>query len=370
MNYSTYNSEGEYSGYEYARFNKRTATRTFSRLFLAISVYLLVSYAVIFASEIAILLIFGAEKSAQIFSSTYYVFGLQVVAMYLIAFPVFLLMTKGLPRPGELSYDLIPLSYGKRIVCGRRMGYDDGMSLGEFVALFFVSTSIMIFGAQISNAFTEYLSRLLGHTVENTTSDLISNTPLWLVVLVAVIIGPIVEELIFRKTFIDILGVYGTRLAIIVSSVAFGIFHGNFSQLLYASLLGLVLGYIYTKTHKVRYSILMHIIINFFGTIPTMLMSDSLDRLMSLADAELTEAEALNYFGDIMNVFGLFILQYGFAVAGLIIFVYCTAKRLYSVPDECEIRIPGRSFLRTTFLNFGVILFLILSLGQFLLSVL
>ena len=48
----------------------------------------------------------------------------------------------------------------------------------------------------------------------------------------------------FRKLIIDRMSIYGDKLAIIVSSIAFGLFHGNFYQIFYATLIGFILGYV------------------------------------------------------------------------------------------------------------------------------
>ncbi len=273
-------------------------------------------------------------------------------------------MTKDLDRTGEHSFDMKIDRDGHIIYTPGMENEKSRLSLGEFMLLFFVSSAVMTFGAVISNLFTEYLSGILGHTVENSTAELISESPLWLIILVAVIIGPTVEELIFRKVFIDIVGVYGTRLAIITSAIAFGIFHGNFSQVLYAALLGLILGYMYTKTHKIGYSILMHMLVNFFGTVPSLLASDSFDRIANTSE-QLSESELMALIPDLFNVYGIVFMQYGFAIAGVVIFIYCTSKRLYKVPDECEVAIPTTSVMGTVCFNVGCAMFLLFSAFQF-----
>ncbi len=368
MDYSPYGNNNYYANsIGLSESDKKETSKTFSRLFLSLSVYIIISYLVVYIAQFATILILGTKKASELFSNSYYIFGLQVLSMYIISFPLFVLMTKGLKRSGRYSVGVD--AYGNRCFVTEDEKEGGEITLGEFVALFFVCSAVMTFGALISNFFTEMLSKIVGHPIENATSELISDSPLWLIILIAVIIGPVIEELIFRKVLIDVLGVYGARLAIAVSSVAFGIFHGNFSQALYATLLGFILGYMYTKTHKIIYSILMHILINFFGTVPTLLLSDSIDRLTELGESAVSESEALNYFGDIMNVYGLVIMQYGFAIAGVFVFVYCTKHRLYSIPARSDIEIPLYRTPKVWILNLGVILFLIVSAGQFILSI-
>ena len=63
-----------------------------------------------------------------------------------------------------------------------------------------------------------------------------------------VIVGPIFEEWLFRKQLIDHTRKYGEKTAILLSGLAFGLFHMNLFQFFYAFLLGLMFGYVYTRT--------------------------------------------------------------------------------------------------------------------------
>ena len=69
----------------------------------------------------------------------------------------------------------------------------------------------------------------------------------------------------FRKQLIDHTRKYGEKTAILLSGLAFGLFHMNLFQFFYAFLLGVMFGYIYMRTSKLRYSTAMHMIINFNG---------------------------------------------------------------------------------------------------------
>jgi uncharacterized membrane protein len=52
-----------------------------------------------------------------------------------------------------------------------------------------------------------------------------------------------------------------------MSALLFGLFHGSLNQLCYAFLLGLVFGYVYIRTGKLRYTIMLHIGINSLSTV-------------------------------------------------------------------------------------------------------
>ena len=328
----------------------RDARRAFSRPHLAAGLYILIASATMILTEILLIIALGYERAFELLGSTYFIWIMQVVCMYVISFPVFLLLVRKLPR---------------------REREKKKMGLEEFVVTFLVCMGVMVVLNIVSTYFVEFLSAVLGYSIENDTSDLIMSTPIWVVILVAVIIGPIIEELMFRKVFIDVLGVYGDRIAIVFSAVAFGIFHGNFSQVLYATGIGLIFGYVYTKTSNILHTILLHIAINFMGSVPALLVNESADRLMNMdPEAELDFGASLTYTVDTMLVSGVAILQYAMAIAGIVLLVYLTASKAYKIPNSCDIVIPKERILTTSVCNFGVIFFLIFSLIQFTLSIL
>ena len=107
----------------------------------------------------------------------------------------------------------------------------------------------------------------------NQVEEMIMDMSLWAVILSAVILAPIMEELIFRKLVLDRLAGYGPAVAMSVSALVFGLAHGNFYQFFYAFLLGLIFAYIYLRTGKVRYSMMLHMMVNFCGSvIPILIM--------------------------------------------------------------------------------------------------
>ncbi len=81
------------------------------------------------------------------------------------------------------------------------------------------------------------------------------------------IVAPIFEELIFRKIFIDSTSKYGFAASVLLSALAFGIFHGNFVQFFYATGLGILFGYIYAATGKLRYTIFLHMGYNLYAAL-------------------------------------------------------------------------------------------------------
>lgn len=325
------------------------ARRTVSRLGTGLFVYGVLSAGIVMLAETVLALALGEDKYSSLAASPYYVWGLQVLGMYVVALPVLYLMLRRVPRSECRG---------------------NGISLGEMATLFLISEAVMTVGALISSYITSIFSFLLGHDIVDRTSELVLGSPAWIVILVAVVIGPIAEELIFRHGLIPALKPYGDRYAIIVSAVAFGIFHGNFSQMIYATALGLILGYVYVRSGSVWYGVVLHVLMNFFGTVPTLLASDSLDRLTGITEGELTGVDAITYMMDSIKVMDIALLQYGLAFGGIVALVNVIKRKSARIPCDVEIPLRKDRLTKATLVNVGAILFIALCVGEVILSLL
>lgn len=82
--------------------------------------------------------------------------------------------------------------------------------------------------------------------------------------LIATVIVPaLVEEFAFRGIVLGSLRKFGDGFAVIVSSVMFGVMHGNFEQIPFAFLVGLALGFVAIKTGSIWPAIIIHAFNNF-----------------------------------------------------------------------------------------------------------
>lgn len=96
-----------------------------------------------------------------------------------------------------------------------------------------------------------------------------------LMICYAVILGPICEELIFRGVTMSLAKqALPFWLANFMQAVLFGLFHMNWIQGIYAFVLGLVLGFLCEKGGSIYYSLLFHILFNFWGTILSQLLGN------------------------------------------------------------------------------------------------
>ena len=87
-------------------------------------------------------------------------------------------------------------------------------------------------------------------------------------VLTAVILAPVLEEIIFRGLIFNKLNSkLSTTAAIIISALIFGIYHMNIVQGLNAFVLGIVFAYIYSKTYNLWICIIAHFVNNLLSLI-------------------------------------------------------------------------------------------------------
>lgn len=116
------------------------------------------------------------------------------------------------------------------------------------------------------------------------------------------IIGPVLEEIIFRGFILRSMQKYGNLTAIIVSSILFSMFHLNLVQFVNPVLMGIVLAFIAIKSNSIIPSIIAHI---FNNTITFLLAGLSLLNMPMLENSILT----VYSIGGVI-VFALFIVKY------------------------------------------------------------
>ena len=323
------------------------AVRSYSRFGVAVTLYLIVAnlLAAFMSSKPFFDLLhslFGLEAAHNFFESPYFFWVIQVVCMYIIGYPVFRTVLIGIPTKPEKK---------------------SSMSLAELTVAFLICMAGVQVGAYIGNIVTAVISIFTGYIPEDTTSLIISGSPLWIVIAVVVIIGPIVEELIFRRVFIDKLSRFGERLAIVVSAFAFGLFHGNLNQFFFATIIGFVLGYIYTKTRRVRYTCILHMLINFVGTVPVLMLGDAMARLdeLIMIERELTTEEAFAFMNAGLSVIGYLLLQWALAIIGIVMFIIVLTKKKVTLSPRNKFALRPIDVPRVAFFNFGSLIFIAFS---------
>lgn len=100
------------------------------------------------------------------------------------------------------------------------------------------------------------------------------------------VLVPIAEEMVFRgailRTLLNLCGHRWRWGAIVLSALLFGVVHGNMAQMLNASLMGCLLGWLYYRSGSIAPGIVFHIVNNSVAVLLVRMMPGSAD--MQLID--------------------------------------------------------------------------------------
>ncbi len=86
------------------------------------------------------------------------------------------------------------------------------------------------------------------------------------------VVPAIVEEFAFRGIILGAMKPYGSAVAILASSLLFGLMHGNFVQIPFAAMLGCALGYLTVVTGSIIPACIVHALNNLIGAVQMVIM--------------------------------------------------------------------------------------------------
>lgn len=147
--------------------------------------------------------------------------------------------------------------------------------IGIFSCIGFNNVVMMI--AELAQDFIDYIIDLLDLDFNydifgafNETSEMIYSGGLVMQIISTCIGAPLAEELLFRGLIYRRLRKIMTITpAMLISSLIFGIIHGNIIQAIYAFLIGMICAYIYEKFKNIWAPIILHATANTFAVIST-----------------------------------------------------------------------------------------------------
>lgn len=205
-----------------------------------------------------------------------------------------------------------------------------------------ITFTLMWIGNITGTIITNLLSFTIQNDIANPIQNLINSTDLWLNLILISLIGPIFEEIIFRKILIDRTIKYGPLASILVSAIIFGLIHGNLNQFCYTVLVGGFFAYVYIKTGQIKYSIGLHIILNMLGSVLSMIVNNS---AVNLSNAFNTTDLAILVFYFILILIALFV-----GIYTLVEYIQKKRKQKNSI----DLKI-----IKPVFLNAGMICFIV-----------
>lgn len=270
------------------------------------------------------------------------------IPLYLVGIPVGLLILKRVPAQIPQRHTL-PLS--------------------RFFMYFAVCQFMMYAGNLVGMGVSRLVEGVFGIAPVNPLNSLFENSSVWVRLLFAGILAPLVEEFLFRKQLIDRMRPYGERTAVLLSALMFGLFHGNLSQLFYAFSVGLVLGYLYLRSGKLRYTVVLHMIANILGGVigPLLLEKLNAGNFSEMTLEELASLEESISLGSAGWFVGYAFLVFGIAVAGLVILCLKHNKVVF-LPAEKQL--AKKQSLSVTLGNPGMLLLFLFAVGMIVRSVL
>lgn len=218
------------------------------------------------------------------------------------------------------------------------------LTIKKFIVYIAISLTLMWIGNLIGLTITEILGNLIQSEITNPIVETIDSSSIYTNLLLMVIMAPIFEEIIFRKLLIDRTIKYGKGVSILLSALIFGLFHGNLNQFFYAFLIGGFFAYVYIKTGKIIYTILLHLTVNFFGSIISVIVGNSLNNMNTMANLPIADA------GILIIYFLVYVLIVIVGVIGLL----KNYKKISLLKDN----LIKKPYI-TSFINVGMICFYI-----------
>ncbi len=321
--------------------------KSYSRAELNHAIYSLIALVLTIIASIVIQMVRGDEQMSIVMQAM-----ISFVIMYGVSFPVFLLLSKRLPATPPENHSL---------------------SFGKILLLFFVSIGMMIVGNFIGILLNAVMLSLFHISTQDTTlQELVFSSQGILISLVAVLCAPIIEEILYRKILIDRTRRFGEKTAIILSGVMFGLFHGNFTQFFYAMFLGMLFACVYMRTGKIIYTIILHMMVNFWGSFMPLLTlrgidSSLMDSLMNGDTAQLIQLIPQHISELIPFLFCNVFLTYAMGIVGIVLLFAYFLKRMRIEPASEPV--PKGKRFSVAYINLGFLCFLIVTGVQFVLSI-
>ena len=209
-------------------------------------------------------------------------FAYWTIFSFTLAFIIILFLLKN-DRKNERTLRGEPSSVAASI--GWAIG---GVFLAMFAQTFAANIEINVFGVDAGSENTEMIV------------NVIKVTPL--VIIVTSIIGPILEEIIFRKI---LFGVIYTKtnfiIAALISSLLFALLHGEPQHLLLYASMGFTFAFLYVKTKRIIVPIFAHVAMNTMVVIVQTVFAEDIEKMMNQYESMQLEQQVQVIIGGFLT---------------------------------------------------------------------
>ncbi|MCF0132950.1 MAG: CPBP family intramembrane metalloprotease [Blautia sp.] len=156
-----------------------------------------------------------------------------------------------------------------------------GLTVGKTLLMFLMGTGLAIIGNMLVLLIGNLVN--LSEYVES-MGNITENQPFLLLIFCVGILGPLAEEILFRwLVYLRMRDLSKSIwIPILVSSLLFGIYHGNLSQMVYATVLGSVFAYSLEATGSLLAPVFLHMGANCLSTTWSYLPADIESMLLCL----------------------------------------------------------------------------------------
>lgn len=294
-------------------------------------------------------------------SNTFSYFNI-IIPMYLIGFPLLLLITSKMEK-ADPEEDKLKWGFGKYIVSVLLMFGLIG--LGMLIGMPIHTIICKIFGISLDNS--------------SALADLLTDSNPFIRILTVGILAPIVEEFIFRKILIDRTVKYGELVAIISSGMMFGLFHGNFQQAVFAGFIGCLFAYIYVRTRNIWNTIALHMTLNLMTSAVTISLIEMIDINKCMEYADITQTVNIydpqvqqELIGTLLPVVIPIILLmvwvlflFLLVLAGAVTWIVVLARKKVVIKKK---QTDVKSGVKYAWINIGMVVFMLYIIATFVLS--
>lgn len=229
-----------------------------------------------------------------------------------------------------------------------------------------------LMGMPIHTALTSvtYFSDTSTEDALSTLKDsLILNSDTFIRILTVGIMPAIFEELLFRKFLIDRTLRHGEFVSCAMSGIMFGLWHGNFQQFFFAFFLGVLFSFVYIRTGRIIYTMILHASLNLVTSSVTVELLAELLKRMGLDMNKGTIDPNIDYDAVMKSILPLMLLLIlwlivllGLQIAG---FVLVIVKRKNFKLMQIVGELPRKEILRKLTHNVTMWVFFALALLLF-----
>lgn len=312
---------------------KKAVKKDFSRLGFTFLVGTLV---ILFVQNVVALLVMWLWPA--LLEDVTFTLLLSALPLYLVGMPVLIALVKRIPGTPPEKHT---------------------MSWKQFLLALIMCYAVMYCSNIVGVILTTLIGLIKGEPVYNAVQDIAANANMGVTFVYMVLCAPVMEEYVFRKLIVDRTRRYGEGVAIVLSGMMFGLFHGNLSQFVYAAALGMFLAFIYVKTGELKFTVALHMFINFMGAVVSVLV------LKAFPYEEFAEVTASGDYDRILNFVtenlpGLLVylvyvaMIFALMIAGIVLII--VFRKRFAL-GEGEVVIPKKERFSTVFFNWGMLFY-------------